>query len=76
MRFINDLNRFEFVFLFPNHHEIGTDWNPYYQGYTSIGCTDWWLSDYIDKKLFLDCSTSDAFKKRATWRSSWRLDGH
>lgn len=73
MRFIDTLNRFEFVFLFPNHHEIGTDWNPCYK---VIGETDWWLSDYIDKKLFLDYSTCDPFKKRATWRSSWRLDGH
>lgn len=72
MRFINDLNRFEFVYLFPNYHEIGTDWSHAYH----IGFTDWWLFDYINKKLFIDYSTCDAFKKLATWRSSWRLDGH
>lgn len=75
MRFIDTLNRFEFVFLFPNYHEIGTDWEPYY-GYEAIGCTDWWLSEYLDKKVFLDYSTSNPFKKRGTWRSSWRLDGY
>lgn len=76
MRFIDNLNRFEFVFLFPNHHEIGTEWNNVYSSYRIIGGTDWWLSEYIDKKLFIDSSTSEVFRKQATWRSTWRLNGH